>query len=147
MTKVLVVCTGNTCRSPLLAALVRRELAVMGRTDVTVDSAGTGAAEGDSASVGTRRALQRRSLSADTHRSQNVGRLNLGSYTWIWCMSSRHAAAIRAAGVPAQQIAVVNAEGGGIPDPFGGDDAEYEACAVALETATPDLLALLPPPT
>ncbi len=146
MTKVLVVCTGNTCRSPLLAALLRRELAAAGRTDVQVDSAGTGAATGDPASVGTRRALQRRDLSAEAHRSQNAFRLDLTDYAWIWCMSTRHAAAIRAAGVPAQHLAVVNAEGGGIPDPFGGDDADYEACALALEAACPALLALLPPP-
>jgi len=41
MDEVLFVCTGNLCRSPAAALLLRRELADAGRADVTVHSAGT----------------------------------------------------------------------------------------------------------
>ena len=41
--RVLVVCLGNICRSPLAEAALREELAAVGLADrVTVDSAGTG---------------------------------------------------------------------------------------------------------
>lgn len=47
---LLFVCTGNTCRSPMAAALTRAELARRGWTHVTVQSAGTGAVAGHPAS-------------------------------------------------------------------------------------------------
>jgi protein-tyrosine phosphatase len=39
--RVLLVCLGNICRSPVAEAALRRALAVAGRDDVEVDSAGT----------------------------------------------------------------------------------------------------------
>ncbi len=50
--RVLMVCSGNTCRSPTAEALLRRELAAAGVTGVLVSSAGTGAQDGDPASEG-----------------------------------------------------------------------------------------------
>jgi len=39
--KILVVCSGNICRSPMAAAVLRDRLERAGRTDVSVSSAGT----------------------------------------------------------------------------------------------------------
>ena len=50
--KVVLVCTGNTCRSALAEALLRRALEERGVTGVEVSSAGTGAWEGAPASEG-----------------------------------------------------------------------------------------------
>ena len=44
--KLLFVCTGNTCRSPMAAEIARRVAAERGLADVTVASAGTGAKAG-----------------------------------------------------------------------------------------------------
>jgi len=41
MAEVLFVCTGNRCRSPSAALLLRQQLGEAGRDDVTVHSAGT----------------------------------------------------------------------------------------------------------
>ena len=40
---ILFVCTGNTCRSPMAAALMRRRLDRAGAGDIIVDSAGLAA--------------------------------------------------------------------------------------------------------
>lgn len=40
--KILFVCTGNICRSPLAEAVLRHKIALVGRSDeIIVDSAGT----------------------------------------------------------------------------------------------------------
>ena len=41
MAEVLFICTGNRCRSPSAALLLRKQLGEAGRDDVTVHSAGT----------------------------------------------------------------------------------------------------------
>jgi protein-tyrosine-phosphatase len=132
---ILCVCTGNTCRSPMLAALLRAQLTAAGRLDVLVESAGTGAADGDPASAGAQRAMARRGLDLDGHVSRNLQEVDLSAVDLILCMSSAHAAAVRAQGVPPQMIQVVQAEQGGVPDPYGGDDRIYEQCAAVLERA------------
>lgn len=141
---ILCVCTGNTCRSPMLATLIARAAVAAGRSDVQVASAGTGAADGESASDGARAAMARRGLDLALHRSRRLGPALLADVDLVLCMSSSHAAAVRAHGMPARAIQVVNAEGGGVPDPFGGDDDEYEACARVLEHAAGALVAALP---
>ena len=61
--------------------------------------------------------------------------LDLGTYDQVWCMTGNHSAFMRAQGVPAAKLHVVAVERGGVPDPFGGGLAEYEACALVLEDA------------
>ena len=135
MTRVLCVCSGNTCRSPMLQTLLRAVLADAKRGDIQIESAGTGAGAGDPASAGAQAAMERRGLSLAEHRSRHVQTLDLTRYDRFLCMTSAHAAAIRSLGVPAQRIAVVNADHGGVPDPWGGDDRAYEATARVLEQA------------
>lgn len=126
--RILCVCTGNTCRSPMFALLLRRELAARGIA-ASVDSAGTGAGAGEPASDGARAAMLRRGLDLAEHRSRPVAGLDLALYDRICTVSSRHAAYVRAQGVPPGRIEVLGAAQGGIADPFGGDAAAYEACA------------------
>ena len=52
MTRILMVCTGNICRSPLAEALMRAKLEDLGVDGTDVSSAGTGAWEGAPASEG-----------------------------------------------------------------------------------------------
>ena len=132
---ILCVCTGNTCRSPMLATLLRAQIEASGRSGITVESAGTGAADGDPASAGARRAMARRGLNLTGHTSRHLDMVDLSAVDLVLCMSSAHAAAVRTHGVPPQVIRVVNAEQGGVPDPYGGDDRGYEACARVLGQA------------
>jgi protein-tyrosine phosphatase len=116
----------------MLMALLRAEAERQG-LDVTVESAGTAAIDGDEASTYARTCMNLRGLDIDDHRSRRIDDLDLNSYDWLLCMTSSHAAALRTRGVPAGRLAVVNAEHGGVPDPFGGDLDEYSRCAGVLE--------------
>jgi hypothetical protein len=62
----------------------------------------------------------------------------------VLAMTSSHAAYARSHGVPAERLAVANAEAGGIPDPYGGADPDYERCAVLLEAVARQAVAELP---
>jgi len=52
MKKILLVCTGNICRSPLAAALIDRALHGRGAPGIDLASAGTGAWDGAPVSEG-----------------------------------------------------------------------------------------------
>jgi len=98
-----------------------------------VESAGTAAGLGEPASDGAQAAMRRRGLDLSAHRSRLLGSLDLMPFDHIFAVSSRHAAFIRALGVPAGRIAVIAADRGGVPDPWGGDDDAYENTARILE--------------
>ena len=67
---ILVVCTGNTCRSPMAEALLRDELAKLG-IDARVHSAGTLAWKGG-ASDGAQAAMAERAIDLSAHRSRRL---------------------------------------------------------------------------
>ena len=130
--RILCVCTGNTCRSPMLAALLDAALRQAG-VAASVESAGTGAHAGDAASSGAQVAMRRRSLDLGGHASRPVQGLDLSTFNRIYTVSARHSAFVRAQGIEAARIHVVADDRGGVPDPWGGDDAVYEETARTLE--------------
>ncbi len=131
--RLLCVCTGNTCRSPMFAVLLN---AALRRQDVQaiVESAGTAAEAGGPASAGALLVMGRRGLDLSGHRSRAVQDLDLSGFDRIFTVSSRHAAYVRAQGVEPGRIEVLAAADGGVPDPFGGDAVAYEAAANTLAT-------------
>jgi protein-tyrosine-phosphatase len=66
--RVLFVCTGNTCRSPMAAALFRD--LVQGRDDYEVESAGLSATKGDFASHHTAEIMRELGHDLSNHRSR-----------------------------------------------------------------------------
>ena len=65
--RVLFVCTGNTCRSPMAEVIARRRVADLGWSQVEVGSAGVGAFEGSAVSEGALRAAARNGLDLSDH--------------------------------------------------------------------------------
>src|ERR1043166_796174 len=69
--RVLFICTGNTCRSPLAAVALRAELGD-DAAHVEVASAGIGASPGQPASEGSRRVAAEDGFDLSGHRSRAV---------------------------------------------------------------------------
>jgi protein-tyrosine phosphatase len=135
---VLCVCTGNTCRSPMLMTLLRDVLEKK-NIPAQIESAGTNAGYGEPASTHAQRAMTQRGLSLAQHHSRPLADISLAEFDLFLCMTSHHAAYVRQQGIDAKKIQVVNAEHGGVPDPFGGSAETYAACAKVLAHAADQL--------
>ncbi|MEP6589646.1 MAG: low molecular weight protein arginine phosphatase [Gemmatimonadota bacterium] len=137
VTQVLVVCSGNTCRSPLAAAILADLLAAdAALAALTVSSAGTGAREGAPASEGSYLIALERGLDLSAHRSQQVSGDMVREADLILTMSEAHARRIAELG-GAGKVHLLTSFAGGpsgdIPDPFGQDVAAYRETADRLE--------------
>ena len=117
----------------MLAALLAQELAAHGVT-ATISSAGVAAGDGQPASSNTISAMAELGIELDDHRSHQLVREDLGA-DHFYCMGHHHALALIDNGVPAERVTVVNADEGGVPDPFGGDLATYRRCRDVLAKA------------
>ncbi len=70
---ILVVCTGNLCRSPFARALLEKRLAELGLVDIEVASAGIGAPEGRPCPQVVLEAANEWGLDLGAHRARQVG--------------------------------------------------------------------------
>lgn len=140
--RLVFVCSGNTCRSPLAAALARRYLGSVGlNRPVEVFSAGTGAWPGSPASEGSAAAAARHGLDLTGHRAASLDEALVRDADLILAMSPHHlAAAERFGGKGKAHLLSAFARGGQDPldgdpirDPFGGGDEVYEATYRELE--------------
>lgn len=131
--RILFVCTGNTCRSPLAAAVLRDALGADARF-VEVTSAGVGARPGDPASEGTRRVAERAGLDLGEHQARRLAPEAARAADLVIVMERGHRAAVLASGVPVERVHVIDewpAPGEpGLPvsDPYGGSFEAYEEC-------------------
>ncbi|HXG45069.1 MAG TPA: low molecular weight protein arginine phosphatase [Gemmatimonadales bacterium] len=124
--RILLVCTGNTCRSPLAEALLKRELAERGLDGVEVSSAGTGAWDGAPASEGAYLVGLEHGLDLSAHRARLVTRELVQAADLILTMARHHRARVEQLGGGGKTYLLGEYAGkrdaeAEVRDPFGGD--------------------------
>jgi len=145
--RVVCVCLGNICRSPMAEVVLRAQIAAAGLQDrVIVDSAGTGDWHvGDRMNPPARRLLERRGYDGAAHRARQVDASWLAERDLILAMDGSNLANLRAL---AQQDdaapdtvrrirlfgEVAGLDGADVPDPWGGSPAEFARVLTMLET-------------
>jgi protein-tyrosine-phosphatase len=147
--EILVVCTGNICRSPMAAGLLRHRLppALQGR--VAVGSAGTNALHGQQAEPHAVQTMARHGIDIRTHRAHQLTRDLAQRADLILAMEQAHVAAAQKlllwhkshAQLLTQFDPAANAPE--VRDPYGHSIEAYEACFQTLEPCIVGVIAHL----
>jgi protein-tyrosine-phosphatase len=148
--RLLFVCTGNTCRSPMAASIARRIAEERGLTDLVVESAGTGAYDGSAASDGALLVAMEHAGDLAAHRARTLTRPMIQEADLVLTMGERHLARVEELGGAGKSFRLTDfASHGGAPsdvsDPFGGDLETYRATYEELEDAVRRALARVAP--
>ena len=135
---ILIVCTGNTCRSPMAEVIGRRLLAEkIGcvETDieehgVMITSAGIAAMAGGKASSQGIEVMEKMGLNLGAHSAQPVSEQMVRHADLILTMARGHREALLAQWPDAaSRTEVLRLDGKDVADPIGESVAEYQRCA------------------
>ncbi len=89
--RILVLCSGNICRSPLAEHVIRSELLRLGVSDVQVSSAGLLTAGGEQPPARFLRLMQRAGFDGHAHRSSATDAQSVDAADLIVVMDRNHA--------------------------------------------------------
>lgn len=118
MKKIVFVCTGNTCRSPMAEGYLKS------KKDKGYEIISRGlSADGSPAATHSVAVMLEKGIDISSHKSTQMTYADTEGADAIICMSSSHAELLEALGFDKLKIYVL-----GINDPLGGDIDTYRRC-------------------
>ncbi|KKW19412.1 MAG: hypothetical protein UY63_C0014G0009 [Parcubacteria group bacterium GW2011_GWA2_51_10] len=145
--RVLCVCAGNTCRSPMVMVLAQKAFNDQG-IDAVVESCGViqDLLEGKftAANEHSMAMVVEEGLDLSTHIPRHVTAVDLQSFDKIVAVTPTiKAKLIEEFGAPADRLVVLNEHEGGVPDPYELGRAAYVKCIATIKRELPSLIAQL----
>ncbi|MCI0589958.1 MAG: low molecular weight phosphotyrosine protein phosphatase, partial [Planctomycetes bacterium] len=137
-------CSGNICRSPMAAAVLRDRLERLGRSDVEVSSAGTLGIVGETAEPLAARVAGEAGYDLSSHRSRALGGAAVRGADLVLVMEESHAAEVRELAKSDVPIFLVGSfldragretRSPEIDDPMGRDEEAFRECLRTIEEA------------
>lgn len=148
-TKVIFVCWGNICRSPMGEQVARATFEREG-LDVQVDSAGVSSEEhGNPIDPRAARVLARHGYPKGNHRAQRISAAMIADADLVLAFEPVHLSRMHALAPDAKNLYLVTdfdpnaAPGSGIADPWYGSTQGFEATLRAIEAAMPGIVKMV----
>jgi len=149
--QILMVCTGNTCRSPMAEGLFRKHLAEklgcevdrLGEFGYKVLSAGTLDLGGGMASSEAVNACVALGVDLLGHRSRALTHELVVDSDLVYVMSRAHQAAVLAVDPSAAGKVFLLADGAEVPDPIGQGQRVFDECAALIDRAAKERISEL----
>ena len=142
MKRLLFVCTGNICRSPMAEGLMRSFAS--GRKDVAIFSAGVSAPRGAPASQAAVEALAEEGVDLRSFRSQPVTEDLLEQSTHVFAMTRDHQRLLNLLypehGSKIRLLGEFTRSGGDVLDPIGQGLHTYRRCRDIIKSALAQIL-------
>ena len=135
--KILFVCTGNTCRSPMAQAIFQK-MAEEKNLNAECISAGISAFTGTPASSNSVSALKEIGIDISGFRSSSITSLLpvINDFDLFVPMTYNHALTLMNIGIKKNKIFLLKKD---VPDPYGGDLERYRATRDELMKLLDDL--------
>ncbi|WP_152365360.1 low molecular weight protein-tyrosine-phosphatase [Microlunatus speluncae] len=144
--RVIFVCWGNICRSPMAERVAVRQAREAGLTGVEFTSAATSSEElGAPIDPRAARTLRRHGYDADDHVAHRIDAAELAGADLVIAMEDLHVRKLHAVD-PDVDVALLtdfdpDAEpGSGVPDPWYGEETGFDDTLRAVEAAMPAII-------